>query len=82
VLEACEGQLQWRHWRGGVAPAVALERGRAPSGSTGEGERRCIAREASGSRKQRRVLGFLMGLGLEWAVQGTKLTDLVSQVDD
>jgi hypothetical protein len=90
VLEACEGQLQWRHWRGGVAPAVALERGRAPSGSTGEGERRCIAREASGSRKleasgsrkQRRVLGFLMGLGLAWAAQGTKLTDLVSQVDD
>jgi hypothetical protein len=45
--EACEGQLQRRRWRGGGAPAVALEggrpataleRGRAPSGGAGEGE--------------------------------------------
>jgi hypothetical protein len=46
-------------WRGGgmrgAAAAVVLERGRAPSGGTGEGERRCTAGtgEASSSRKPR-----------------------------
>jgi hypothetical protein len=28
--------------------------------------------DASGSRKHEEVLGFLMGLGLAWAAQGTK----------
>jgi hypothetical protein len=32
--------------------------------------------------QEERVLGFLMGLGLAWAAEGTKSTDLVSQVDD
>jgi hypothetical protein len=72
--------------RGRRRPAATLERGRAPSGGAGEGERR----RAAGSQELERcraavfgrVLGFLMGLGLAWAAQGTKLTDLVSQVDD
>jgi hypothetical protein len=49
-----------------------LERGRGGARTT----------DASGSRKHEEVLGFLMGLGLAWAAQGTKSTDLVSHVDD
>jgi hypothetical protein len=70
--------------RGREAAAVALERGR---GGAQQGLER---RRAAGSRELERcraavfgrVLGFLMSLGLAWAAQGTKSTDLVSQVDD
>jgi hypothetical protein len=45
-------------WRGGgmrgAAAAAALERGRAPSGNAGEGERR----RAAGSQEERRWRGF------------------------
>jgi hypothetical protein len=70
--------------RGRRRPAAALERGR---GGAQQGLER---RRAAGSQELERcraavfgrVLGFLMGLGLAWAAQGTKSTDLVSQVDD
>jgi hypothetical protein len=35
-----------------------------------------------GAGEGSQVLGFLMGLGLAWAAEGTKSTDLASQVDD
>jgi hypothetical protein len=68
----------------GAAAAAALERGR---GGAQQGLER---RRAAGSQELERcqaavfgrVLGFLMGLGLGWAVQDTKSTDLVTQVDD
>jgi hypothetical protein len=46
--EACEGQLQQRCWRGGGAPAAALERGR---GGAQQGLER---RQAAGSQKLER----------------------------
>jgi hypothetical protein len=75
--------------RGRAAAAAALERGRGPSGSAGEGERRRAVGEASGSRKleasgirkQRRVLGFLMSLGLDRLGQPSqRLVDWKNQV--
>jgi hypothetical protein len=80
-------------WRGGgmrgAAAAAALERGRLAAalerGRDGvqQGlERRQVAGSQELERCRatvfRRVLRFLMGLGLAWATQGTKLTDLVS----
>jgi hypothetical protein len=87
------GQLQRRCWRGGGPLAAALERGR-PAAALERGrhgaqkglERRQAAESQELERCQAavfgRVLGFLLGLGLAWATQGTKSTDLVSQVDD
>jgi hypothetical protein len=62
-------ELLLRHWREGSA------RERAAGGGTAN----CCC--VVGERKHE-VLGFLMGLGLAWATQGTKSTDLVSHVDD
>jgi hypothetical protein len=77
--------------RGRAAAVAALERGRAAGG--GAANCCCVAGERAagggaanccyitGERKHD-VLGFLMGLGLAWAAQGTKSTDLVSDVND
>jgi hypothetical protein len=62
-------------------PTAVLERGR-PTAVLERGRGGARTADASGSRKHEEVLGFLMGLGLAWAAQGTKLTDLVSHVDD
>jgi hypothetical protein len=67
--------------RGRAAAAAALERGR-PAAVLERGRGGMRTADASGSRKHEEVLGFLMGLGLAWAAQGTKSTDLVSHVDD
>jgi hypothetical protein len=90
-LERGRGRWTAALERGRAAAVAALERGREAGG--GAVNCCCVAGERAagggatnccyiiGERKHD-VLGFLMGLGLAWAAQGTKSTDLVSDVDD